>query len=120
MSAYDFEITDADGWSYTDGLMRPGLSVLTWQLLQYIGYTDCPTYCGWDGKRYSCSVYLIEVTVAAHPGWKEWPMLDYDVVSRDIRDGVDKTACGLLLQLCQRHHEQLEGTQFELLPVGGP
>jgi hypothetical protein len=46
MDFYPFGRVRSDGWLYTNGLHRPGLTRLLWRKLQHFGYEAKPAYRG--------------------------------------------------------------------------
>jgi hypothetical protein len=58
MNDYPYATLGANGWFRCDGLHRPGVPTLLWDVLHRFGYTGLPTYrsrhtvsLGWGAAR---------------------------------------------------------------------
>jgi hypothetical protein len=67
MDDYPYATLGVDGWLHCDGLHRPGVPTLLWDVLHRFGYTGLPAYCGCPYHQFRLGCCKVHVDIPVHP-----------------------------------------------------
>jgi hypothetical protein len=117
MNDYPYATLGANGWFRCDGLHRPGVPTLLWDVLHRFGYTGLPTYRSRPYRQFGlgrCKVHVDILTNSTDPTMTAW----FTTARGDnLDDTLERAAHQALTEFCEHHLSVLGDTAIALLLV---